>query len=142
MKAPSTRHVVAGQVCELSSPSVPLVRNVYALSIVDAEPGHADPVALWTLAHRLARELAEQAHGDPECFTLLFNAARTRRKPWPHVHIILARSPTEKRWVLLCLSLKVLLRWRRWPGIRALVQRDLRPPRALRVISTSERPAQ
>ena len=45
-------------------------------------------------------------YGDAQCFTVLYNGARTRRKPWPHFHIIPARTPGEKRFMLLCLNLK------------------------------------
>ena len=130
----------SGASCELSAPKLPLVRGYYALSLVEASPGEADLVALWTLAHRLARDLASRTHGDPECFSLLFNAARTRRKPWAHVHIILARSPAQKRWVLLCLSLKRFLRWRRWPGVRSLASEGQpTAPRPLGIATARQR---
>ena len=89
----------SGLSCELASPRLPLVRNYHVLSLEGTpDPERVDE--LWVLAHRVARALAEQAHGDPECYSLLYNAERTRRRPWAHVHILLARSPEEKRWAM------------------------------------------
>ena len=39
-----------------------------------------------------------------------------------HVHILLARSVADKRRGMLVFQLKHLLRWRRWPLVRQLVE--------------------
>jgi hypothetical protein len=62
------------------------------------------------LAHAIARERGERLFGDAGCFAVLFNGARARRMPWPHFHLIPARSPAERRFVLFCLLLKRLSR--------------------------------
>ena len=89
----------------------------YFLLVAPELPGAPFP---WHEALDLAAELAQTELGDPEAFTLLYNGARTRRCPWPHVHVLLARTVREKRWALLCFHLKHLTRWWRWPGLRLL----------------------
>jgi hypothetical protein len=105
----------SGRRCSLIRPTVPLVPCYYVLLPEGAEqPTMEELDEMWALAHRLARWLARHHHGDPECFTLLFSGARTRKRGWPHIHIIPARSPAEKRWLLLLLSIKRLTRlWER-----------------------------
>lgn len=87
------------------------------------EEGSAGAPFPWHEARELARALAREELGDPEAFTLLYNGARTRRRPWPHVHVLLARSVAEKRWALLCYHLKHLTSWWRWPLLRHLDSR-------------------
>lgn len=113
----------SGLVCEVVAPVLPLVRHYYVVHLAPgARPATPrDIEELWALAHQIARQLAAATYADPECFSLLFNAARTRRQPWPHIHILLARSTMQKRWGLICLSLKHVLRWWRWPLIRTLL---------------------
>ena len=110
----------SGLRCQLVSPRLPWVRNYYALALESSQASESDTDELWALAHQLARKLALRTFHDPECFTLLYNAGRTRRQSWSHIHIILARSPREKRWTLFCLGMKRFLRWRRWPITRRL----------------------
>jgi hypothetical protein len=113
----------SGRSVELRAPELPLVRSYYVL----AWPKDHGPATLaeidemWSIAHAFARERGVALFGDPECFTVLYNGGRTRRMPWPHFHVIPARTPGEKRWVLLCLSLKRLLRPRRWAITRRLL---------------------
>ena len=70
----------------------------------------ADVDAMWSLAHALARAEGARLFADPQCFSVLYNGGRTRRKPWPHFHVIPARTPGEKRRSLLLLSCKRWLR--------------------------------
>lgn len=77
---------------------------------------------LLLLAHRIGRMMASRHYGDPECYTLMYNGARTRRKPWPHVHLLIARSVSDKRRGVLFLQLKHLLRWRRWFIVRWVLE--------------------
>lgn len=113
----------SGRSVDLRTPSLPLVRHYHVLAWPKMQ-GPATPAEIdemWSIVHAFARERGERLFGDPECFTVLYNGARTRRMPWPHFHVIPARSPAEKRWVLLCLSLKRLLRPLRWRITRRLL---------------------
>lgn len=112
----------------LRRPRVPFVPDYCVLSL-DPNASRSDQGQLLRLAEEVARGLARARFGDPECFSLLCNAGRTRRCRWPHVHIILAPSVRAKRWALLWLSLKHLSRPWRWPGLRRLCARAaLRDP--------------
>ena len=108
----------SGRRCALSKPSLPGLRRYYVLALCEAGYTSVDLREQSALAHRIGQMMARRHFGDPECYTLLYNAARTRRKPWPHVHILVARSVAEKRRDLLLFQLKHLLRWRRWPVFR------------------------
>lgn len=112
-----------GRVVTLRSPRLPLVDHYHVLAWPKSE-GPATPAEIdemFSLAHAFARARGVELFGDAECFTVLYNGARTRRMPWPHFHILPARSPAEKRWTLLCLSMKRLLRPRRWAITRSLL---------------------
>jgi hypothetical protein len=104
----------------LRRPRVPFVPDYCVL--VPAEPAvpSSGLAELLRAAELVARREAAARFGDPECFSLLCNAGRTRRHREPHVHIILAPSVRAKRWALLWLSLKHLSRPWRWPGLRRL----------------------
>lgn len=106
----------------LARSRVPFVRHYFVLHAAgEAEAGRDALGAMWRAAYQVARRLAEQYQGDPECFSVLFNGGRTRRRPWPHFHIVVTGSLSEKRRALVCISLKRLLRWWRWPVLRRLV---------------------
>ncbi len=98
----------SGRPVEWHKPDVPLARHYITLAWPrgGAAATDADIDAMWILAHARAREEGMRLYGDAQCFTVLYNGARTRRKPWPHFHIIPARTPGEKRFMLLCLNLK------------------------------------
>lgn len=103
-------------------PRVPFVPGYCVLTPM-LESSHGDGAGLAELlraAEAVARREAALRFGDPECFSLLCNAGRTRRRRWPHVHIILAPSVRAKCWALLWLSLKHLSRPWRWPLLRRL----------------------
>ncbi len=112
MEAPST---VAQYV--LVRPRVPFVPDYCVLS-TRAQSVTLD--ALLTEAVVVARQEALAKFGDPQCYSLLCNAGRTRRCPWPHVHIILAADVRSKRRAMAFLLLKHLTRPRRWRIVRYL----------------------
>lgn len=105
----------------LLRPHVPLVPD-YCVLAAEASPSES-LATLLAAAEVTARREAAARFGDPECFSLLCNAGRTRRRGWPHVHIILAPSVGAKRWALLWLSLKHISRPWRWPGVRWVLRR-------------------
>ena len=132
---PSGRSVI---VCE---PSIPLVRHYHVVSwpIDVPRPSATEIDEMFVVVHALARRLGHTLFGDDECgadarrsdasfqserrvsaepvrqcFTVLFNGQRTGRRPWPHFHVILARTPFEKwRTLLFLLMKRRLRRWRR-----------------------------
>ena len=112
----------SGRRCTLTRRALPGLRTYYVLALRTADYSRGDVGELQSLAHRVGRMLARRHYGDPECYSLLYNAARTRRRPWPHVHILVARSVADKRWCMLVFQLKHLLRWRRWPLIRQIAE--------------------
>lgn len=95
---------------------VPFVRDYFVLDVdLSIGPPTPDEIGeLLAVAHGAARELAARLRGDPDAFSLLYNGGRARRRPWPHVHLVLAADPAEKRRAYVALSLKRLTRWRRW----------------------------
>lgn len=122
-EAPRPVLLSSGRLVELRAPRLPLVRHYHVLAW-PAGQGPATPREIdemWQVAHAFAREQGLALFGDEQCFTVLYNGARTRRMPWPHFHILSARTPGEKRWTLLCLMLKRLLRPRRWWITRRLL---------------------
>lgn len=112
----------SGQRCSLTRRALPGLRTYYVLALRTKDWSQSDIGELQSLGHRVGRMLARRHYGDPECYSLLYNAARTRRRPWPHVHILVARSVADKRWCMLVFQLKHVLRWRRWPLIRQIVE--------------------
>jgi hypothetical protein len=64
---------------------------------------------LFGLAQRAASQLAQQIHGDPGCYAIQFAGRCTRRRPWPHVHIVVVRDAAAKRRALVLLLFKRLL---------------------------------
>jgi hypothetical protein len=75
---------------------------------------------MMVIAARVARDVARQSFGDDECFSLICNGARTRRRPWLHIHILPSRNLAAKRLAFLAFQLKRVLRClpRTWRGGR------------------------
>jgi len=109
---PSLLVLSTGRRVELGAPEIPFVPHYRVLGWRgDARPPMPSEIdGMFALAHSIARERGRELFGDPECFAVLYNGARARRMPWAHFHIIPARSPAERRFVLLCLVLKRVLR--------------------------------
>lgn len=125
----TTYRLPGGAGARLTNPGVPFLPHYRVLYLLGEEkPEKRDEAELLTLGQRLARRLGEEALGDPEAFSVLFNGARTRRFARAHVHLLPSGSVTGKRWALLFLSLKRLLRL-----VRSLGARPLRVLHELRV---------
>ncbi len=117
-----------GRRCTLVARALPFVPHYHVLSLGDGD-GHPSATEIdeaFALAHAAARSLGLGLFGDEQCFSVLFNGARTRRMPWPHFHLVPARTVAEKHRALLALSLK---RWLR-PVARALAPTRLAARRA------------
>lgn len=104
-----------GRRCTLENPALPFLDHYHVLSFPSeqGQPSPEETEEIVLIATRKARDLGRRYYADEECFSLIFNGMRTRRKPWLHVHILPTRTPTAKRLAFLALDLKHLLRW--WP---------------------------
>jgi hypothetical protein len=75
---------------------------------------------MFALAQVAATSLAVRFCGDPGCYAILFSGGSTRRRPWPHFHIVAVRDLAAKRRALALLYVKgFLIRLQsltsRWP---------------------------
>lgn len=102
----------SGRVCRVDNPRLPLLPDYHVLYFPGRQgrPSEVEIEEMLVLARRTARRLGRELHGDPECYTVLFNGARTSRRPWVHFHVLPVESVAKKRWALLCLTLKRCLR--------------------------------
>ncbi len=89
---------------------LPGLNDYFVVSFDLAETSSEAQSLLLSSAGRYARRLAFERYGDPECYALVFNGARVRRREWPQVHIVLARTRTQRRYRLLLLYFKSPLR--------------------------------
>jgi diadenosine tetraphosphate (Ap4A) HIT family hydrolase len=112
-----------GRTCRLGNPLIPLLPDYHVLYFPQEQgaPTEEEVDEFLVMSRRVARQLGGACFGDPECYTILYNGARTRRTPGIHVHILPARSVRAKRFALLCLVAKRALRWFR-PPWRAAAQ--------------------
>lgn len=108
----------SGLRCTVSKPQLPGVHCYYVLAMPQDAPSSKELDEFALLAHRIGRLLSLQHFADPECYSLHYNAARTRRKAWPHFHLVVASSVPMRRREALFLQLKHILRWRRWAFLR------------------------
>ncbi len=100
-------------------PRVPFVPDYCVLTAAQGTPLEV----LLGQAVVVARRESLRRFGDPRCYSLLCNASRTRRSPWPHVHIVLAADVRAKRRAMVFLLLKHLTRPARWRIVRTLRRR-------------------
>ena len=113
-----------GRTCRVAKPAIPLLPHYHVLYFPQEQgaPTEEEVDEFLVMSRRVARRLGGACFGDPECYTILYNGARTRRTPGIHVHILPARSVRAKRFALLCLVAKRALRWFRppWRGAAQL----------------------
>lgn len=102
-----------GRICVLQNPSLPFLEHYHVLAFPreQGSPSQAEVEEVLLLATRKARELGRRYFGDEECFSIIYNAGRTRRRPWLHVHILPTRNVAAKRLAFVAFFLKNLLRW-------------------------------
>lgn len=112
MLSPEALRLSSGRALVIRRPAIPFVPHYFVLHLADPHaplgPGEAEEML--AAAYRLARAEATRIHDDPECFSLLLNAARTRRVEGLHVHVVLARTVEEKRRAFFALQLKHVTR--------------------------------
>lgn len=105
----------SGLICGLTTPKIPLLQNYYVLFIENGKHSNRHQELLTIAAHRIARALARHKFKDPECYSLIYNAGKTRRKQHPHIHILLAPSVAGKRASFFYYCIKHILRKLRAP---------------------------
>lgn len=120
-----------GRVCILHNPALPFLPHYHVLSFPKEQgtPTGRETSELLMLANRKGRELGLAHFGDEECFSIIYNAGRTRRRPWLHVHILPTRDVASKRLAFLAFFLKNLVRpvlGRRVPRVTTEFQSWLR----------------
>ncbi len=87
-----------GKICILTSPKIPFLKQYYVLHLRENIDNTSDDLKhLSQTAHRVARALARDNYNNSECYSLVYNAQETSRRPNPHIHIFLAQSIAEKR---------------------------------------------
>ena len=106
--------LASGTICVLRHSPLPLLSNYHVLFIPHGHgsPSDEDEHQLYSIAQDIGEELGQRFYGDPGCYALIFSGPRTRRRPWPHVHILPARDLAEKRRAMLLYFFKrFLTRW-------------------------------
>lgn len=103
--------LASGRICMLRARPLPLLPTYHVLYYPGEQGGcsERDEHEMFALAHTVARDLGRRYHHDPGCYTLLFSGGRTRRRPWPHFHIVAIDGVGAKRRALLLLYLKRVL---------------------------------
>jgi hypothetical protein len=101
-----------GRTCLLENPALPFLVHYHVLTFPahQGQPSHAEAEEMMMIATRKARDLGRECFGDDECFSLIYNGRRTRRRPWLHIHILPSRNLSAKRLAFLAFQLKHLLR--------------------------------
>ena len=77
----------SGRKCTLQNPALPFLEHYHVLSFPShqGQPTREEADEIILIATRKARDLGKRCYSDEECFSLIFNGKRTRRKPWLHV---------------------------------------------------------
>jgi len=101
----------SGRACTLRSRPLPLLPTYHVLFLAGDghEPTTCEEHEMFGLAHDAAARLGQRFFGDPGCYTIVFSGGKTRRRPWPHFHIVAVRGIAEKRRALLLLMIKRVL---------------------------------
>lgn len=101
----------SGRNVRLRDPGVPgLAGRYWVVHVSGVVLDDAERDELTCMALAIARDLAEECFGDPECHSILVNGAATRRTGGDHVHIVLSGSLAEKRRHFLLMQGKHLTR--------------------------------
>lgn len=107
----------SGRTCTLRARPLPGLRTYHVLFLASESqpPSQQEERELFILAQHAASKLGHHYCGDPGCYVMLFSGSRTRRRPWPHFHIVAVRDIAAKRRALLLLYIKrVLIALQRW----------------------------
>lgn len=101
----------SGNACQIQRIRNGWIPRYYLLSLVKSqgEPTTDEVVEMLTLGVEQAKQLAQQAIGDPEAFGLIYSGYSARREKGWHVHIILLGNRWRKAWLYFVLAGKNLL---------------------------------
>ena len=105
--------LASGRVCTLRARPLPGLPTHHVLFFASEQgaPLQHEEREMFGLAQVAASSLAREYCGDPGCYVILFSGSRTRRRPWPHFHIVAVRGVSAKRRALLLLHVKRVLVW-------------------------------
>ena len=119
--------LTSGRACTLHPRPLPGLSTYHVLFFASeqGEPSQEEEREMFMVAQVAASQLATRYCGDPGCYAILFSGRRTRRRPWPHFHIVAVRNLAAKRRALALLHVKSLLIWfariaARWSSSRRL----------------------
>jgi hypothetical protein len=112
MSAEQQFQLASGRTCTLRPRPLPGLPTYHVLFFADeGEPSQAEEREMFVHAQLAASGLAQRYHGDPGCYVILFSGRSTRRRPWPHFHIVAVRGVAAKRRALVLLHVKRVLIW-------------------------------
>jgi hypothetical protein len=105
--------LASGRACTLRPRPLPGLPTYHVLFFASdqGEPTQSEEREMFMLAQVAASGLALRYHGHSGCYAILFSGSRTRRRPWPHFHIVAVRDVAAKRRALVLLHLKSVLTW-------------------------------
>ncbi|HKP64574.1 MAG TPA: hypothetical protein VJV78_47890 [Polyangiales bacterium] len=108
MTADRCYRLSSGRTCTLRARPLLGLRSYHVLFLASdpGAPSQREERELFVLAQRVAARLGQEYCGDPGCYVILFSGSRTRRRPWPHFHIVPVRNVADKRRALLLLYIK------------------------------------
>ncbi len=101
----------SGAHLEIVRPRVLFLPDYHVVSLAEPTAGPRDVEQMLRFSWSLGRLLSRRRHGVDGCFTVLCHGRETRRRAWPHCHVIVAASVSARRRALLSLRFKGALRW-------------------------------
>jgi hypothetical protein len=115
----------SGRACTLRARPLPLLPTYHVLFFPTegGTPTCREEHEMFGLAHEAAARLGVRFYGNPGCYAILFSGPSTRRRPWPHFHIVAVRDVAGKRRALLLLLIKraLIAGQRAWRAISAML---------------------
>jgi hypothetical protein len=105
--------LTSGRACTLRPRPLPGLPTYHVLFCASerGELSQTEEREMFMLAQVAAAGLALSYCGDPGCYVILFSGRSTRRRPWPHFHIVAVRGVAGKRRALVLLYVKRFLIW-------------------------------
>jgi hypothetical protein len=105
--------LTSGRACTLRPRPLPGLPTYHVLFFASEQgaPAPDEEREMFMLAQVAATRLALDHCGDAGCYVILFSGSRTRRRPWPHFHIVAVRDVAAKRRALALLHIKRVLIW-------------------------------